>query len=95
MPAEYHLAGRSLPADLHASREAKLPVRGAARQCATALQLDRQQRIGTRNARPGLIGETQHPEMIELELRGFQGAQYLHRNFGRFGLEYALACEPA
>jgi hypothetical protein len=61
MPAKYDFRGRALPAGLHASRETELPVSRAARDTATALQVDGQQRIGPWQTRPRFVREAKHP----------------------------------
>ena len=60
-----------------------------------ALRLQRQERVGPRMDRPGVVGEAHDPQVVELDAGRFQHAQDLHRRIRRLGLEQRLGGKPA
>ena len=59
------------------------------------LQRDRDERIGARGQRPRVVGKPAHPQMIELEARGFEYAEDLHRRRAGFRLKQGVGAQPA
>ena len=55
-----------------------------------ALQADGHEWIGARWNRPGVLGEAGYPEMLELQMIGFQRAQDLNRHVFGLGLEQSI-----
>ena len=88
---QHHLARGAEPAARDRAVERERGFDRGLGHLRLALRFERQEGIGPRMDRPGIVGEAHDPQMIEGDARGFEHAQDLHRRLRRLGLEQRLA----
>ena len=77
---------RNAPIQLQRGRRIRVGYAGF------ALQADGHEWIGAQWNRPGVLGEPGYPEMLELQMIGFQRTQDLDRHVFGLGLEQGVRC---
>ncbi len=92
-PGEDHFLRRAGPLlrDAPAERERALGAR--LRDAGLLLQRDRDERVGARGERPGLVGQAAHPQAIEAQPGRLEDAEDLDRGVGGFGLEQGVGAD--
>src|SRR5207302_7538607 len=92
-PGEDHLLCRTGPLfrDAPVKRERAFGAR--LRDAGLLLQRDRDERVGPRGERPGLVGEAAHPQAVEAQPRRLEDAEHLDRRVRGFGLEQGVGAK--
>src|SRR5437762_4245765 len=92
-PGEQHFLRRAGPLlrDAPAERERALGAR--LRDAGLLLQRDRDERVGARGERPGLVGQAAYPQAVEAQPGRLEDAEDLDRGVCGFGLEKSIGAD--
>src|SRR5207247_3943259 len=89
-PGEHHFLRRAGPLLRDAPAELERALGARLRDAGLLLQRDRDERVGPRGERPGLVGQAAHPQAVEAQPRRLEDAEDRDRRVGRFGLEQGV-----
>src|SRR2546426_3131908 len=92
-PGEDHFLRRAGPFLRDAPAELERALGARLRDAGLLLQRDRDERVGPRGERPGLVGQAAHPQAVEAQPRRLEDAEDLDRRVGGFGLEQGVGAK--
>src|SRR3989441_10209524 len=92
-PGEHHFLRRAGPLLRDAPAELERALGARLRDAGLLLQRDRDERVGPRGERPGLVGQAAYPQAVEAQPRRLEDAEDVDRRVGGFGLEQGVGAK--
>src|SRR6266705_2068387 len=92
-PGEHHFLRRAGPLLRDAPAELERALGARLRDAGLLLQRDRDERVGPRGERPGLVGQAAHPQAVEAQPGRLEDAEDLDWRVGGFGLEKGVGAD--